>query len=60
MIYIDSAVRDICILGPVTIIIVLTGMVEVLNAAGLDYVCWGNHESDVPFYSMLDRIRESK
>jgi 2',3'-cyclic-nucleotide 2'-phosphodiesterase (5'-nucleotidase family) len=44
----------------VTIIIVLTGMVEVLNAAGLDYVCWGNHESDVPFYSMLDRIRESK
>lgn len=35
-------------------------MVDVLNEAGIDYVCFGNHETDVPHVAMLERIRESK
>lgn len=38
----------------------LAGMVDVLNEAGIDYVCFGNHETDVPHVAMLERIRESK
>jgi 2',3'-cyclic-nucleotide 2'-phosphodiesterase (5'-nucleotidase family) len=35
-------------------------MVEVLNAAGLDYATFGNHEFDVPRDTLLARIAESK
>lgn len=35
------------------------GMVDVLNHVGLDYVCFGNHETDVPHNALLERIRES-
>ena len=35
------------------------GMIDVLNACGVDYVCFGNHETDVPHKAMLERIAES-
>lgn len=35
------------------------GMVDVLNACGVDYVCLGNHETDIPHRDMLERIVES-
>jgi 2',3'-cyclic-nucleotide 2'-phosphodiesterase (5'-nucleotidase family) len=35
------------------------GMVDCLNAAGIDYVCLGNHESDIPFHSLNMRLTES-
>ena len=31
-----------------------------MNAAGVDYVCIGNHESDIPLSALHDRIRESR
>jgi len=34
------------------------GMVEVLNALPIDYVCFGNHESDIPYLKLKMRIRE--
>jgi hypothetical protein len=34
-------------------------MVDVLNACGVDYVCLGNHETDIPHRDMLERIVES-
>ena len=36
------------------------GMVDCMNAAGVDYVCIGNHESDIPVSALHDRIRESR
>ena len=35
-------------------------MVEALNAAGLDYATFGNHEFDLPLDTLLARIDESK
>ena len=35
-------------------------MVECLNAAGVQYVCFGNHENDVPHPDLIKRIKESK
>jgi len=35
-------------------------MVDLLNRVGVEYVCFGNHEQDVPHAEMLERIRESK
>eukprot|EP01059_Diplonema_ambulator_P034956 TRINITY_DN8089_c0_g1_i3.p1 TRINITY_DN8089_c0_g1~~TRINITY_DN8089_c0_g1_i3.p1 ORF type:complete len:591 (+),score=233.91 TRINITY_DN8089_c0_g1_i3:50-1822(+) len=34
-------------------------MVQVLNKVGIEYVCFGNHENDVPYNEMLKRITES-
>jgi 2',3'-cyclic-nucleotide 2'-phosphodiesterase (5'-nucleotidase family) len=31
--------------------------VDTLNAVGIDVVSFGNHEADVPFNAMLDRIK---
>jgi len=36
------------------------GMIDVMNAVGIDYVCFGNHETDVPFDALLERIKEYK
>jgi len=36
------------------------GCVDVMNATGLTHVCFGNHECDVPFPDMLNRIKESR
>ena len=36
------------------------GMIECLNAIGVNYVCFGNHESDIPHPELLCRINESK
>lgn len=35
------------------------GMVDCMNAAGIDYVCIGNHESDIPLQNLHQRIRQS-
>ena len=35
------------------------GMVDVMNDVGIEYVCFGNHEQDVPHKEMLKRIKES-
>lgn len=35
-------------------------MVEVMNAAGIDYVCFGNHEFDLDYIDLQKRIDESK
>jgi 2',3'-cyclic-nucleotide 2'-phosphodiesterase (5'-nucleotidase family) len=35
-------------------------MVDCLNACGVQYVCFGNHENDIPWPELLDRIKESK
>jgi 2',3'-cyclic-nucleotide 2'-phosphodiesterase (5'-nucleotidase family) len=34
------------------------GMVDCLNALPTDFVCFGNHECDVPHASLLERIEE--
>ena len=34
------------------------GMVDTMNAIGVQYVCLGNHESDVPYLSLKRRIEE--
>ena len=36
------------------------GMIDVLNQVGLDYVCFGNHECDIPNHALIERIKESK
>lgn len=36
------------------------GMVDTLNKVGVDYVCIGNHECDVPHAELLRRVAESK
>ena len=33
--------------------------VDVLGACGIEYVCFGNHESDIPHAELLQRIEES-
>ena len=35
-------------------------MVDCLNEIGLDYCCFGNHEDDIPFDELKERIKESK
>jgi len=35
------------------------GMTDVLNACDIDYVCLGNHETDIPHRAMLERVAES-
>lgn len=37
-----------------------TQMVQALNAAGLDYATFGNHEFDIPADTLIARIEESK
>ena len=34
-------------------------MVHCMNAAGIDYVSFGNHEADIPFRELQKRIHES-
>jgi 5'-nucleotidase len=34
------------------------GMVSVMNALPIDMVCFGNHESDIPYESLCQRIHE--
>ena len=34
------------------------GMVAVMNATPIDAVCFGNHESDIPFLSLVQRVQE--
>jgi len=36
------------------------GAVDVMNAAGITHVCFGNHECDVPYPDMLRRLDESE
>ena len=36
------------------------GMVDCMNKSGINYVCFGNHETDVDMKQMQSRIRESK
>lgn len=36
-----------------------TGMVDILNAVGCDYVCLGNHETDVGDEALVNRIKQS-
>jgi 2',3'-cyclic-nucleotide 2'-phosphodiesterase (5'-nucleotidase family) len=35
-------------------------MIDVLNACGVDVVCFGNHETDIPHKALLQRIHESQ
>lgn len=35
-------------------------VVDVMNSSGIDYVCFGNHECDVPHVELLKRLAESK
>jgi 2',3'-cyclic-nucleotide 2'-phosphodiesterase (5'-nucleotidase family) len=35
-------------------------MVDVMNVAGVDWVCLGNHEFDIPEADLQDRLNESK
>ena len=35
-------------------------MVDCMNMAGIDYVCIGNHEADIPHGQLLQRIKESR
>merc|ERR1719506_3320899 len=35
-------------------------MIDMLNRVGVQYVCFGNHEQDVPHNEMLERIKESE
>jgi len=34
------------------------GMVDCLNKVPVDYVCFGNHESDIPHDSLISRIKQ--
>lgn len=36
------------------------GMIECMSAAGIDYVCIGNHENDIPFPQLMKRIDQSR
>lgn len=36
------------------------GMVDCLNRVGIDILCFGNHESDVPYEALENRIAEFK
>jgi len=36
------------------------GMIELMNSVGVTHVCFGNHESDVPYESLKQRIGEFK
>mmetsp|Transcript_17984 Transcript_17984/g.47831 ORF Transcript_17984/g.47831 Transcript_17984/m.47831 type:complete len:191 (+) Transcript_17984:299-871(+) len=35
------------------------GMIEALNDVGLDYVCFGSHECDIPNDKVVERVKES-
>ena len=34
------------------------GMMDILNRIPVDYCCFGNHESDVPYESLQQRVLE--
>lgn len=34
-------------------------MVECMNAVGIQYCCFGNHETDVPHKELIARVKES-
>jgi 2',3'-cyclic-nucleotide 2'-phosphodiesterase (5'-nucleotidase family) len=34
------------------------GMMGMVNAVGIDYLTWGNHEKDLPHHQLLERERE--
>eukprot|EP00928_Gymnodinium_smaydae_P090834 TRINITY_DN7454_c2_g2_i2.p1 TRINITY_DN7454_c2_g2~~TRINITY_DN7454_c2_g2_i2.p1 ORF type:complete len:718 (-),score=99.36 TRINITY_DN7454_c2_g2_i2:76-2229(-) len=34
------------------------GMIRVLNSIPVDYVCFGNHETDIPYTKLVQRISE--
>lgn len=36
------------------------GMIDVMNATGIEYVCFGNHETDVGLEELKKRIKEFK
>lgn len=36
------------------------GMIDCLNASGMDYVSIGNHENDIPLNQLHNRIKQSK
>lgn len=36
------------------------GMIAMLNAVGVTHICFGNHESDVPYEALKQRIAEYK
>jgi len=36
------------------------GMIELLNAVGVTHICFGNHEADVPYEALKQRISEFK
>lgn len=36
------------------------GMVDCMNASGIDYVCIGNHESDIPLANLHARMKQSR
>jgi 2',3'-cyclic-nucleotide 2'-phosphodiesterase (5'-nucleotidase family) len=36
------------------------GMMSMVNAVGIDYLTWGNHEKDLPHQQLLEREREFK
>ena len=36
------------------------GMIDVLNEVGVDYVCLGNHETDIPYTALVKRIAQFK
>eukprot|EP00928_Gymnodinium_smaydae_P061242 TRINITY_DN45372_c0_g1_i1.p1 TRINITY_DN45372_c0_g1~~TRINITY_DN45372_c0_g1_i1.p1 ORF type:complete len:728 (-),score=69.40 TRINITY_DN45372_c0_g1_i1:296-2479(-) len=36
------------------------GMIDILNKVGVDYVCFGNHEADIPHEQLIERIKESR
>eukprot|EP00961_Rhodomonas_salina_P136583 1837559-Rhodomonas_salina.1 len=35
------------------------GMIDCMNQVKIQYVCFGNHECDIPFPEMVERIKES-
>jgi len=34
-------------------------MIQCMNKAGIDYVCFGNHEADISFHELQKRMKES-
>ena len=34
-------------------------MIRCMNSAGIDYVCFGNHEADISFHELQKRVKES-
>eukprot|EP00961_Rhodomonas_salina_P035719 480284-Rhodomonas_salina.1 len=36
------------------------GMIDCMNRCGVQYVCFGNHEADIPHSELIERIKESQ